>query len=85
MLNQITLVGKVKKITKKKDFCVVKLEVDCEVLPITIWSKLKDSVIAYCSKGTVIGIKGKVQVVDEKVGLVGERVSFIRQIDSEQY
>ncbi len=60
-------------------------EYDVDFVPVVLWDGIAEAVASNCKKGSVVGVKGRVQVrlievKDIKLNIlevVGERVSFI--------
>lgn len=60
-------------------------EYETDFIPIVLWRGIAQSVVDYCKKGSIIGVKGRLmnkyfEIDDKKyktLELVGERVTFI--------
>lgn len=58
---------------------------DTDFIPVSVWRGYADAVASYCHKGSIIGVKGRIQnkpiIIDDKnyqtLELIAERVSFI--------
>ncbi len=58
---------------------------DTDFIPVSVWRGYADAVANYCKKGSIIGVKGRVQnrpiIIAEKtiqtLEVIAERVSFI--------
>ena len=95
MMNQIILVGRLAKIEEiesengaKKG--VITLAVpqsfknidgiyDTNFIDCTLWGAIAENTIEYCTKGDVIGIKGRIQRLsnDKAMELIAEKVTFL--------
>lgn len=51
---------------------------ETDFIPCMLWKSIAESTIEYCQKGDLIGIKGHLQVIDEKVVTVAEKVTFLK-------
>lgn len=59
-------------------------EDDC--IPCILWSAVAENVVEYCKKGDLVGIKGRLQVTENKMEVVAEKVTFLsnRKEESEE-
>ncbi len=97
MLNQIVLVGRLQKITKKQDDNVIITlsvprsfknedgEYVNDYIDVSIFGETARTTSAYCKKGDIIGVKGRIQSKEiEKyhtkmtiMQIIGEKVTFL--------
>ena len=42
-----------------------------------LWNGICDNVKDYCKKGDILGVKGRIEVKDDKVIIVAEKVTFL--------
>ncbi|HOA63929.1 MAG: single-stranded DNA-binding protein [Acholeplasmataceae bacterium] len=60
-------------------------EYETDFIPVVLWRGIAESVVEYCKKGSIIGVKGRLMMkfieVDNKkyktIEVIGERVTFI--------
>lgn len=50
-------------------------EDDC--IPCILWSPVAENVVEYCKKGDLVGIKGRLQVTENKMEIVAEKVTYL--------
>lgn len=85
----------IKKLEDGKEVCDIKLVVnrmyknedgiyETDLVPITLWSGIASNTCQYCHKGDVVGVKGTIQIQDEKVFLVAEKLSFLASKKEEE-
>lgn len=93
MLNQVVFVGRlvndpeIKEIEDKK-VCNVTIavqrsyknangEYDTDFIPVLLWHGIADNVKEYCKKGDLVGIKGRLQMQEDKLIAVADKVTFL--------
>ena len=52
-------------------------ECDTDFIPITLYGGVAENTVEYCKKGDLVGIKGRIACLDEKIRLVAEKVTFL--------
>ena len=53
-------------------------EYDTDFLNCTLWSGIAENTAEYCKKGDLVGIKGRLQKLeDEEMVLIAEKVTFL--------
>jgi len=60
-------------------------EYETDFIPVVLWRGIAESVVEYCKKGSIIGVKGRlmmkfIEVNNKKyktIEVIGERVTFI--------
>ena len=50
---------------------------ETDFIPVTLWQGIAENVKEYCKKGDLVGVRGKLQVREDKVEVVGEKVTFL--------
>lgn len=50
---------------------------ETDLIPITLWQGIAENTISYVHQGDLIGVKGRMQVKDEKLDIVAEKVTFL--------
>ena len=48
-----------------------------DFIPITLWQGIAEQTTNYCKKGDLVGVKGRLQAREDKVEVIGEKVSFL--------
>ena len=81
MLNQVILVGRVNKIDKLSGIVSIDIrrpnEKDTDLIPITLNEGLIESVLEYLTEGSTIGGKASLQMDNNILRIVGEKLTFI--------
>ena len=92
MSNMIYLVGRiVNDPTIKKDEKYIEVTIavarsfkneegvyETDLIPVVMWKGIADNVCEYCHKGDLIGIKGRIERLEnEELRLVADKVSFL--------
>lgn len=88
MLNNVMIVGRLKEIIKEEDKCEIKLavtrsyknsngEYDIDIIPCTLWNGIAENICEYCKKGDIVGVKGRLQSVNDNVFVTAEKVTFL--------
>jgi single-stranded DNA-binding protein len=81
MLNQVILVGRVKRIDKLAGIISIDIkrsnEKDSYLIPVTINEGLIDSVSKYLIEGSTIGVKASLNMDNNILRIIGEKVTFI--------
>lgn len=91
MLNQTFLVGRIKEIGSNEDDGVASItlavprsyknangEYDVDSIPCLLFKVVSQPVTEYCKVGDLIGVKGRLQMKDNFMQLVAEKVSFLQ-------
>lgn len=50
---------------------------DTDFIPVALYEGIADNTANYCKKGDVIGIKGRLQIEEDKLMVVADRVTFL--------
>ena len=93
MNNLVTLVGRLVSnptLEKKeeKDISIITMAIprayknkdgiyETDFVPVVLNGSLAVNSCEYCLKGDVIGVRGRLQIVDEKLVVIAEKVSFL--------
>lgn len=87
MLNQIVLVGRLVNIESDEETRITLAtprsfknsegEYETDYIPVNIYGGIAKNVEEYCTKGDLVGIKGRVQAKDNGVEIVAEKVTFL--------
>lgn len=93
-MNYFMLVGRIVSITEIKDSkAVVKIEVarekrnnqgdfDIDSIDITLKDNIAKTTKEYCKQDDVIGVKGSIECLNNKLELVASNVSFLKAKES---
>lgn len=53
-------------------------EYETDFIPCTLWQGIADSAVEYCKEGDLVGIKGKIQKIENKeLNIVVEKLTFL--------
>lgn len=89
MLNQIVLVGKVVeeiKTTENQSTIVISVLrsfkneeglYESDNIPVVLYNGIAQNAAEYCNKGTLIGIKGRIQMIDNNITIIAEKITFL--------
>jgi single-stranded DNA-binding protein len=81
MLNQVILVGRVNKIDKLAGIVSIDIkrpnDKDSDSIPVNLNEGLIDSVLEYLSEGSTIGVKASLNIDNNILRIVGEKLTFI--------
>ena len=87
MLNSVMLVGRLIEDVNEGDkgFAIAVPrsfknndgEYDKDIIPVKIWEGITNHMANYCKSGDMVGIKGRIEVQDEKVVVVAEKITFL--------
>ena len=50
---------------------------ETDFIPVTLWQGIAENVKEYCKEGDLIGVRGKLQLREDKVEVSGEKVTFL--------
>lgn len=97
MLNQLVLVGRLAKDIKlNKEETIITLAVnrsykneegvyETDFINILIRGSIAENTAEFCKTGDIIGIKGRVETMNEQMVLVGEKITFLTSKKETQY
>lgn len=81
MLNQVILVGRVNKLDKLAGIVSIDIkrpnEKDSDLLPVSLTDGLMDNVLEYLKEGATIGVKASLNIDNNILRIVGDKVTFI--------
>ena len=89
MLNQIVLVGRVvEEINTTENQATIVISVsrsfkngeglyESDNIPIVLYNGIAQNAAEYCTKGTLIGIKGRIQMIDNNITIIAEKITFL--------
>ena len=50
---------------------------ETDFIPCTLWKGIAENTAAYCKKGDIVGVKGRVQSNDNQIEIVAEKLTFL--------
>ena len=50
---------------------------ETDFIPCILWNGIATNTTEYCKKGDVVGVKGRLQVREDKIEIVAEKVTFL--------
>jgi len=81
MLNQVILVGRVNKLDKFAGIVSIDIkrpnDKDSDLIPVTLNEGLIDGVLDYLTEGSTIGVKATLNIDNNILRILGEKVTFI--------
>jgi len=81
MLNQVILVGRVNKLDKLAGIVSIDIkrpnEMNSDLIPVTLTDGLMESVLGYLTEGSTIGVKASLNIDNNILRIVGDKVTFI--------
>jgi single-stranded DNA-binding protein len=81
MLNQVILVGRVNKLDKLAGIVTINIkrpnEEDLDIIPVSLTEGLMNSVLEYLKEGATIGVKASLNIDNNILRIVGDKVTFI--------
>ena len=95
MLNQVVLVGRITEIpeTEEKNKIIISVprafknsdgEYDVDFIPVQLFKPLNESVKEYLTTGDLVGVKGRLQVIDKELLVVAEKLTFLSSKSKEE-
>ena len=52
-------------------------EYETDFIPCVLWNTIAVSTCEYCKKGDLVGVKGRIQNIADKIEIIAERVTFL--------
>lgn len=92
MLNQMILIGKITNeiVLEKSEYNIsvatITLaiprrsedeECDTDYIPITLHGVIAENISAYCKKGDLVAVKGRLACLEDKIRVVADKVTFL--------
>lgn len=50
---------------------------DTDFIPCILWNGIAEHTCDYCKKGDCVGVKGRLQIKEDKIEVVAEKVTFL--------
>lgn len=54
-------------------------EYDADIIPCTLWYGVAEQTAKYCKPGCLIGVRGRIQMTEDKMELIAEKISFLSE------
>ena len=88
MLNQVVLVGRIVEKTERENENIIKIatqrayknekgQYDTDIFECEIFGNVAGKVTEWCETGDLIGIKGRLETKEDKLKIIGERVTLL--------
>jgi single-strand DNA-binding protein len=84
MLNQVILVGRIQELHEGKILVNIPRnyknkdgEYESDLVTIAIEGKINESVNEYCNKGDIVGIKGRIEILNDNTLIKAEKITFL--------
>lgn len=90
MINMFTIIGRLKdkpKIELKgkmdielivpRSFKNINGEYDNDIIKVRLWNPISTTTQEYCERGDLMGVKGRIQINDNEMVLIAEKVTFL--------
>lgn len=65
------------KLACRRNYKDITGEYPVDIIPITLWNIIALNTAEYCHKGDLIGVKGRLECVDDKIQVIAEKISFL--------
>lgn len=50
---------------------------ETDFIPCVLWNTVAVNTCEYCKKGDLVGVKGRIQNIEEKLDVVAEKITFL--------
>jgi single-strand DNA-binding protein len=93
MLNQIVLVGRmveevkiIEENEKKYGYMDLKIQrsyknnegiFEEDIIPVKLWGQVAENTCEYCKKGSIVGIKGRIENNNNELIIIADKVTFL--------
>ena len=57
---------------------------ESDLIPCILWNGVATHTKEYCEKGDLVGIKGRLQIVDEKIVAIADKITFLSSKKQEE-
>lgn len=92
MLNQLVIVGRLYQeikdniivVSVPRSFKNEEGEYDTDLITCKVWGNLSENVEKFCTKGSVIGIKGRLENNNNKIEVIAEKITFLNSSKEEK-
>lgn len=89
MLNQTVLVGRIKEkpilkeLENGRKVCELEISVPRhnehgrDLVPCVLYQGIAENVVKYCESGDLVGIKGRIENIEDSIKICAEKVTFL--------
>lgn len=90
MMNMFTIIGRLKDKPKTdekgktdielivpRSFKNVDGEYENDIIKVRLWNPISTTAQEYCVRGDLMGVKGRIQVNDNEMVLIAEKITFL--------
>ena len=88
LVGRITMDPQIEKLEEGKNVCNLVIaipraykndngEYETDFIPVILWNAIADTTIEYCHKGDIVGIKGRLESVNDRIQIIAEKVTFL--------
>lgn len=50
---------------------------ECDFINVILWNGIAENTTEYCEKGDLVGVKGRLQMYNDKLELIAEKITFL--------
>lgn len=50
---------------------------ESDVIPCVLWAGIMNKAVEYCHKGDLLGVRGRLQMMDDKIQVIAEKITFL--------
>ena len=50
---------------------------ESDVIPCVLWAGMMSKAVKYCHKGDLLGVRGRLQMMDDKIQVLAEKITFL--------
>lgn len=50
---------------------------ETDLIPCVLWNSIAVNTCEYCKKGDLVGVKGRIQNIEDKVEVIAEKITFL--------
>lgn len=65
------------KIAVPRNYKDVNSEYINDIIPITLYNGVAQNCESYCNKGNLLGVKGRIECIDDTVVIIAEKITFL--------
>lgn len=61
----------------QRSFKNINGEYETDFIPVRLFNGIATNTTEYCEKGDLVGVKGRLQTIDDKLEIIAEKVTFL--------
>lgn len=50
---------------------------ESDIIPCVLWAGIMSKAVEYCHKGDLLGVRGRLQMMDDKIQVIAEKITFL--------